>query len=110
MNATNLPKVKYVLRTISKIVKGLLSQVIKLSSAEDVHQKVEEFRTQGISRLFSDRIKRGSENMSLVLYFLRCNNGFVIRFVWCWWRSDYSPSFNFHILKEIFLSILFILQ
>jgi phosphotransferase system enzyme I (PtsP) len=60
MNATNLPKVKYVLRTISKIEsKNLLSQVIKLSSAEDVHQKVEEFmELKGISRLFSDRIKK----------------------------------------------------
>jgi len=60
MNATNLPKVKYVIRTISKIEsKNLLSQVITLSSAEDVHQKVEEFmELKGISRLFSDRFKK----------------------------------------------------
>lgn len=60
MNATNLPKVKYVLRSISKSEShDLLSQVIKLSSAEEVHLKVEEFmESKGITRLFSDRIKK----------------------------------------------------
>ena len=60
MNATNLPKVKYVLRTISKSEsQNLLHQVIKLSSAEEVHLKVEAFmESKGITRLFSDRIRK----------------------------------------------------
>ena len=60
MSATNLPKVKSVLRGISHIeALALLSQVLDLYEIADIHEAVDSLlEAKGITRLFGERIKR----------------------------------------------------
>ena len=60
MNATNLPKVKSVLRGISMDeAQALLTQVTNLHEVEEIHLAVESLlEAKGITRLFRDRIKQ----------------------------------------------------
>ena len=60
MSATSLPKVKSVLRGVSQVeAQALLTKVLNLYDIADIHSAVEELlEAKGISRLFSERIKR----------------------------------------------------
>lgn len=60
MNATNLPKVKSVLRGVSMAeAKALLAEVTELHEVEEIHNAVEQLlEKKGITRLFRDRIKK----------------------------------------------------
>lgn len=60
MNATNLPKVKSVLRGVSmEEAKALLAEVTELHEVEEIHNAVEQLlEKKGITRLFRDRIKK----------------------------------------------------
>ena len=60
MNATNLPKVKSVLRSVSKTeADNLLKQVMAMHEIEDIRAAVEVlFEEKGITRLFRDKIKQ----------------------------------------------------
>ena len=60
MNATNLPKVKSVLRSVSKIeADELLERVMSMHEIEDIRAAVEDlFEEKGITRLFRDSIKQ----------------------------------------------------
>ena len=60
MNATNLPKVKSVLRSVSKTeADNLLEQVMAMHEIEDIRAAVEVlFEEKGITRLFRDKIKQ----------------------------------------------------
>lgn len=60
MSATNLPKVKSVLRSVSKVeADELLERVMSMHEIEDVRAAVEDlFEEKGISRLFRDSIKQ----------------------------------------------------
>ncbi|MDG1293247.1 MAG: phosphoenolpyruvate--protein phosphotransferase [Pseudomonadales bacterium] len=58
MNATNLPKVKSVLRSVSKVeADALLTAVMEMHEIEDIRGAVEAlFEEKGITRLFRNRI------------------------------------------------------
>jgi len=58
MNATNLPKVKSVLRSVSKVeADALLGAVMAMHEIEDIRGAVEAlFEEKGITRLFRNRI------------------------------------------------------
>lgn len=60
MNATNLPKVKSVLRSVSKVeADELLAKVMKLHEIEDIRALIEVlFEEKGITRLFRNQIKQ----------------------------------------------------
>jgi len=60
MNATNLPKVKSVLRSVSKVeADALLDAVMAMHEIEDIRAAVEAlFEEKGITRLFRNRITK----------------------------------------------------
>ncbi len=60
MNATNLPKVKSVLRSVSKVeADALLAAVMEMHEIEDIRGAVEAlFEEKGITRLFRNRITK----------------------------------------------------
>lgn len=60
MSATNLPKVKSVLRGISQVeAQTLLSKVLDLCEMADIHAAVDDLlEAKGITRLFGERIKQ----------------------------------------------------
>ena len=60
MSATNLLKVKSVLRGISQAeAQELLSKVLDLCEIADIHSAIDDLlEAKGITRLFGERIKR----------------------------------------------------
>ena len=60
MSATNLPKVKSVLRSVSKVeADELLERIMSMHEIEDIRAAVEDlFEEKGITRLFRDSIKQ----------------------------------------------------